>query len=791
MRIVSFIVLLLQTLVVFAQFDTKDIHYYLPVEEYDTSITTPEDYLGYQVGEWHVSHDLLVKYMHLLSEESNRVSIETYGYSHEDRPLILLTITNETNQNNIDVIQKDHLSIVNQGETSTDINQLPVVLYQGYSIHGDEASGSNAALLTAYYLAASQSPFVQNLLKDVVILFDPCYNPDGVHRFSTWVNSHKSANLNPDEKSIEFHERWPTGRGNHYWFDLNRDWLLLTHPESKARITKYHQWYPNVLTDHHEMGKHSTFFFQPGVPERTNLLTPQRNQDLTEDISHYHAKHLDSIGSKYFSKERFDDYYYGKGSTYPDALGGIGILFEQAGVEGHLQETRNGLLSFPFAIRNQIVTSFSTWEASLDLKDTLMDYKVNFFNNAATEAKEDKVKGYQLTSKDPFVIQYLSDFLTNHTIAYSRSSDSTIVLSSKQAEYKLIKSMMEPTVDFPDSIFYDVSTWNVPMAFGLDCKYLYDNSELDVEPSKLSPLEPLELKTQNTYQCDQDLYASTQLVFGLLNNNIEVSYTTNKSHYVFTVTEDNKANISSVLSGLSSQVSLDQVSKPSGLTPINKPKIGMLIGNSANGYDAGAIWHQFDQRWNYQITLLDITRPSTANLDKYDIIIMPSNIRLMSPTLSEDLVSWMKAGGKMIGIKSAMDWAISQKITKLKAKKIIKKTNTDRQNGILSIGGSILNTTFNNNSIYQSGYDREIPVFHKGNTFYHEKKQKEAFLNYTNTPVASGFVSYDNLGIIEGAVAGSYTPVGKGSFINLMDNPLFRGYWLSGATLLANTLLLN
>ena len=168
------------------------------------------------------------------------------------------------------------------------------------------------------------------LLEHTVILFDPSYNPDGLQRFAYWANTNKSKNINPDPNDREYTEIWPRGRTNHYWFDMNRDWLPVQLPESRARIASFHEWLPNILTDHHEMGSNSTFFFQPGIQSRTHPLTPKLNQDLTKEIGTYHAKAFDKLGSTYYSEESFDDFYYGKGSTFPDINGSIGILFEQA-----------------------------------------------------------------------------------------------------------------------------------------------------------------------------------------------------------------------------------------------------------------------------------------------------------------------------------------------------------------------------------------------------------------------------------------------------------------------------
>lgn len=797
----SVIILLIGLLIgyvtnVHAQYAEVDINYYLPTEDYDESITTPEEYLGYQVGQRHVSHDELLEYLNIISDESPRMTLDTYALTHELRPLINLTITSIQNHQNLEDIQARHVQMTTAPDQ--DITSLPSVLYQGYSIHGDEASGSNASMLTAYYLAASISRFTGDILDNIVILFDPSMNPDGLHRFSTWVNSHRSHHLNPDPMSIEFHERWPTGRGNHYWFDLNRDWLPLAHPESRGRIDLFHQWYPNVLTDHHEMGKHSTFFFQPGVPERTNLLTPQKNQDLTEEISHFHMKYLDSIGSSYFTKERYDDYYYGKGSTYPDAIGCVGILFEQAGVEGHLQETDNGLLSFPYAIRNQVVTSFSTWESCMNMKDDLLRYKQSFFDNRSNDAASDSIKGYYLSKDDPYTMSYLTDWFTTHRIATTSHGQDQLYVPLDQPQYLILKSMMEPTVEFPDSIFYDVSTWTLPMAFDLKVTPEYgtpqEHSYLSIEEQTLP-----ELKRNQVYAIPWDQYMASKALHALLDNAIELSalresYTDDGDIYepgTLIIEPSSVAN--AVLEPMieKGELRVTCVNKKvlrASTQAIQEKHIGLLIGRGTNGYDAGSVWHTLDMKWEVPVTLLDITRNLSSSLDRYDVIIMPSNIKSMHPLFSEKLVKWIDEGGQFIGLKSAMQWCIDQDLINVEIAQPDRDSLTERQRGIETIGGAILNVDVDHNQPLGYGYtDGSMEVFHRGNTFY-TIMDGESPLMYSNDPVASGYVSVSNRQNIPNAVAGIRKSYGEGQCIFLMDNPCFRGYWLQGGPLLGNAI---
>ncbi|NBC04119.1 MAG: zinc carboxypeptidase, partial [Bacteroidetes bacterium] len=400
-------------------FSQVQLDYYLPENvNYNPDIPTPKEVVGHEVGEWHITHDKLVQYMYALAESSDRVTIQEYARTYENRPLLLLTITSPDNHSSIDQIKENHALLRDPSRSGNlDVESMPVVTYMGYSVHGNEASGSNASMLSAYHFAAAQGAEIDEILNNTVILLDPSFNPDGLQRFSTWVNMHKSATSVTDPAAREFDAVWPGGRTNHYWFDLNRDWMPVVHPESRGRIQMFHEWRPNVLTDHHEMGTNSTFFFQPGIPSRTHPLTPQRNQDITSAIAEYHADELDKIQSLYYTKESFDDFYYGKGSTYPDIFGTIGILFEQASSRGHAQESIHGVLEFPFAVRNQFRTSISTIDAANALRTDLHDNMREFYREVQQEASRNSVKAMIVGDRyDSGKNFHFADLMKHHNV---------------------------------------------------------------------------------------------------------------------------------------------------------------------------------------------------------------------------------------------------------------------------------------------------------------------------------------------------------------------------------------
>ncbi|WP_372746654.1 M14 family metallopeptidase, partial [Lutibacter sp.] len=454
-----------------------DLQYYLPQNcNYNPEIPTPESILGYKVGEWHVTHDKLLEYMKAVANSSDRITIETSGKTFEGRPIILLTVTSPENHLKIDELKEKHFNLTEVSKSKfLNINEIPLVVYQGFSVHGNEASGVNASMLLVYYLAAAEGEAIKTLLKNTIILVDPALNPDGVQRFAYWVNSNKSEHLNIDANDREFHEVWPGGRTNHYWFDLNRDWLPVQLPESQARIETFRSWMPNILTDHHEMGSNSTFFFQPGVQSRIHPLTPIENQQLTKEIGNYHAQAFDKIGSLYFTEENYDDYYYGKGSTYPDVNGAVGILFEQGSSRGHAQETVNGVLTFPFAIKNQFTAALSTLAASSNMRISLLKYQKKFFDDVAIENTKNNVKALVFGDEnDVAKTVHLAEILNRHKIEIYKpkadfSSDginfkkeSSFIVPTNQKNSRLIQAMFEKRTTFQDSLFYDISAWTLP-----------------------------------------------------------------------------------------------------------------------------------------------------------------------------------------------------------------------------------------------------------------------------------------------------------------------------------------
>ena len=240
--------------------------YYFPgsqASDFDPAIPTPEAFLGYPIGSRYTRHDRLVEYLRTLDRLSDRVSLEEVGQSYEGRPLVALVVTAPANQARLDDIRRERAAITQPGAHALNPARSPVVVGLYYSVHGNETSSGEAALLTAYYLAASRSPQVGAWLDQAVVLIDPSQNPDGRDRSANWHNAWSANTLVADPADIDHNQSFPGGRGNHYFTDLNRDWLAVTQRETRAKLALFHQWLPNVQVDFHEMGPNNTYYFEP------------------------------------------------------------------------------------------------------------------------------------------------------------------------------------------------------------------------------------------------------------------------------------------------------------------------------------------------------------------------------------------------------------------------------------------------------------------------------------------------------------------------------------------------
>jgi len=804
-----------------------DLSYYLPKDTtFDQNIPTPKSIIGHQVGEWHVTHDKLVEYMKALALASDRISIENRGSTFEGRPLLLLTITSPKNHINIDKIRENHINGTN--DSNKDISNDPIVVYQGFSIHGNEPSGSNAALAVAYYLAAANN--INDVLDNTIILFDPSYNPDGLQRFAYWVNTNKSKNINPDPNDREYKEIWPKGRTNHYWFDMNRDWLPVQLPESSARISSFHKWLPNILTDHHEMGSNSTFFFQPGIQSRTHPLTPKLNQELTREIGTYHAKAFDKLGSTYYSEESFDDFYYGKGSTFPDINGSIGILFEQASSRGHAQETVNGVLTFPFTIRNQFTAALSTLKAANNMRVKILQYQQNFYKEAITTGEnkaivfgdeKDAAKSYHLaevlTKHQVKIHEIKSDFTKNGKIF---KKDYGYIVPMNQKNQRLVRAMFDERTKFKDSLFYDVSAWTFNHSFGVDFAENISFSKAGTEITNLEMNKgSIHSLSSVGYLMPWNEYYTPKALNKILTKGIRAkvsmkNFKNGGNNYdygtIFIPTQNQQLNqddlfrfleevaienhlkINGVSSGLNQGIDLGS----NNFRAIKKQKVAMLVGGSIFGNDAGEIWHLLDQRFDMMLTKLDLSYLSSTDISKYTTIIIPS-LSSLDKSLQEKLKVWTRNGGTLIGYRNSVKMLAKNKFITLQFETVkrdtIKNISFEKRSlisGSQVIGGAIFEAEIDRSHPINFGYkNNKLALFR--NTTIFIKPNKKSYNNpiqYLDNPLLSGYISKSNLNALKNSVPFQIQKMGSGRVMVFTDNTNFRAFWYGTNKLLMNAI---
>ena len=826
----SFLFILNSCFVIYSQVDND---YFLPTnEKYNDGIPKPKEILGFNVGDWHINHDKLIDYLTKLSESSKRIKIENRGYTYENRPLVLLTITSEKNHSRLEELRKNHINILNKSLSQNNLKKMPAVVYQGFSVHGNEASGSNAAVLLAYYLASSEDEKVLELLDNLIILLDPSLNPDGLQRFSQWVNSQRSYIKNPDSYEREYNEIWPGGRTNHYWFDLNRDWLTVQLKESKSRILTFNKWLPNILTDHHEMGKDQTFFFQPGIPSSVNSLISKKNQDLTLKISKFHEKELDEIGSLYYSKEDYDDFFLSKGSAYPDINGGVGILFEQASSRGYNQNTENGVLTFPFSIRNQFKTAISTLKAANYLKEELLEYQIEFFNNSKLEGRKKKEKAILFgNQKDISSTFKLVDILKTHNIKIHNlkkdikingkkfAIENSFVVPLNQEKFKVIQAIFDKQKKFTDSTFYDVSTWTVPLAFDVNFEKISDTNLIGKVMGNDRKIIIKNLKKSDyAYLFETHGYYYPKALYKLLDyglrakvsmkkfkiNNKSFDYGTimiptqnqnlnpNEIHKILSeVSVTSELNIYGTNTG-ASQEGIDLGSR--NFKTIKKPKIGLLVGDGVRSYDAGEIWYIMDRQYNIPITKIDTRILERLNLEKYTHFIFPSFTGNLSSKTLNKIKSWIEKGGTLILYREAIKWAKRNHLIEIEiieneliAENVdfVDRTNFKRAQ---SISGAIFKANLDRTHPINFGIENNsISLFRNTDIFI--KPDNESYNNpikYDKNPLISGYTSKENLKTLSNTVPFKIQSIENGRVIIMTDNTNFRGYWIGTQHFLAN-----
>lgn len=794
------------------------------------AVPTPPAWLGFETGERHAYAHEIMGYFRALEAASPRVKIMPYGRSHGGRELLLAVITAPENHANLDALLAAHRAASEVG-ARRDSATAPLVIWLGYGVHGDEPSAVNAAPVVAYHLAAASDAETEAMLRRTIVVMDPILNPDGHDRFASWANDHRGRIANPDPQTREHIQGFPTGRVNYYWFDLNRDWMPLVHPESRSRIPQLHRWRPHVVGDFHEMGSNSTYYFQPGVPTRVNPLTPPRNQELTARIAEFHSAALDRAGILYYTGETFDDFYLGKGSTYPDLHGSIGILFEQARVRGHVQDTIHGPLTFAASIRNQVTTSFSTLAGADALRDDLKAYQREFYEESARLAAADPVQFHVLGAPgDPARLDAFVRLLAAHQIesrALARPLEldgltfapgEAIVVPVAQREYRFLKGLFEKRTEFVENAFYDLSTWTLSAFYNLrraDVASLPANALGPVVRELLVAAPAPRADTTAGWVIDGEGLYVPRALYRLLDRGFHVKVATRplrvrvndavgerelpRGSLLLAAGLQNgrTAELHELLGRIAREDGVRTYALASFATPqgpdlgspslrvVPRPSVLLVMGESVQQTEAGSLWHLLDHEYRMPVTLVETTRLGRVDLDRYTTVILPpGTYRALDERAAERLQAFVRSGGTLVTIGNAANWVISNELAPVKRRRAERESREARPFGEFEsdrvlelISGAILRVDADLTHPLLFGYrDSELQLLRSQRVILEPSRNPyRTPLRVGQSALVSGYLSERNQKALAGSAAALVEPVGQGTVVVLADHPAFRG----------------
>ncbi len=830
-----FITVILFTVTAFSQSE----YFYPGAGNMNPAIPTPEKFLGYAIGANHTRHDKLVEYFRELDRLSDRVTMQVIGKTFELREQVTAIFTSPSNHQRLEEIRKANIA----GQVTGNTENIPLVIHLGYNVHGNEPSSSEAAMLTAYYLTASENEETIKWLGEMVILMDPVINPDGRDRHTHWANMHKASPVVADPLDREHTEIWPGGRFNHYWFDLNRDWFLGTFPETRNRIKFFHQWRPYVQTDHHEMGTNSTFYFDPGEDASNNPVVPDYlYKTVYPKYAEYFSQATDKIGSMYFTKEAYDKLYPGYGSSYINFYGGAGFLFEQASSRGHIQETNTIPITFAFTIRNQFTASLTTVRASLKEKPMLLKMRKEFYSASKEQQAKSPIKGYlfgdanDATRTNAFVSILLLHEIEVYEVNNTTTGDGktfeagkTYYVPTAQDNYIMVRSVFEKQITYIDSSFYDASAWSLVHAYNLPYAELKTSfnpgNRVTVLPVHVPAIPP---RSNYAYVISNTDYNIHKAIYHLQNAGVIVQsafrpFTAlingkNKNFGYGTIiipVNQQKISVDSLhraitaaavqsaitIYSLNTGYNAGGIDMGSGyVRTLNKPEVVMIIGTGVAASEAGFIWHLLDQRLQMPITKMDILNIGRADLKRYNTMILVSgNYSLLDKTSTDKVKAWVQAGNTLITIKTGTEWAIKNGFTKEKllpvdsAKGIPVRQDFDKAvhiEGAKAMGGSIFRVDLDTTHPIGFGFtNRKVSVYRNGLTFLQPSVNPYSTVTqYSNEPLIGGYIHPTTLKKVKNSASILVGAEGGGRVIMFSDDPNFRGTWYGTNKLFLNAL---
>lgn len=815
--------------------------YFFPkAGDFDPAIPTPQQFLGYEIGSRYTRHDQLVAYFDELAKHSDKIKVERIGSSYEGRPLLIATVTSAQNQQQLETLRRQHVTLADPAQPLSAAGNSPVVVWLGYSVHGNETSSGEAALLTAYYLVASRSAETAQWLDRAVVLFDPAQNPDGRDRAASWHNAYASSPASSDPADKEHVEPFPQGRTNHYFTDLNRDWLALTQQDTRPKIAYFHQWYPNVQIDFHEMGKDSTYYFEPSPASMHSPLLPASSYEWNKTLAKYHAQSLDALGSLYYTGENFDNFSPVYGSTYPDFHGAVGVTVEQASSRGRVQESVNGLLTFPFTIRNQVATGLGTVRGAVTEREGLLKLQKEFFQSALKQANQQPVKAFVFgDANDPGLTRRLLDLLLQHRITVQALTasvtvdgqrfepGSAYVVPTAQPQFRLVHSIFAETPPIKGDVFYGSTSYAIAPAYGLafagsrsrvdagerinalpaerggvsggQAGYAYVFDWRDYNASRaLYALQAKGVVTRAAFQPFTAATAGGEQAFARGSVVIPVAGQTLAGDALLAVVDEVARGSGVQVHALASGQSRSGIDLGSdSVKALRKPAVALVMGEGVSATEIGSAWFLLDQQVQLPASKLDPAQLGKVNLDRYTTIVLSGGTYSgVDAAAVAALKRWINAGGSLVTYGSAAKWAIEQKLSdevlgaEEKEPDSARRAFGDQRDiaAIERVSGNILSADVDTSHPLGFGLPRTELAVNKENgiSFKPSRNAFSTVVRIDPTPRVNGYLSENNRTRVAGSAWLLVSPQGQGNVVLFADDPAHRKYWHGTERLLLN-----
>jgi hypothetical protein len=837
------------------------------------SAPSPEEFLGYPLGSRYTPHHTVVQYAEAVAKANPAtMKFSEYGRTYEQRPLVTVTIASPENMARLEAIRLNNLRLAGMArDKMAPSEDMPVIVWMSYNVHGSEPASSEAAMKTIYELSRrasssslsksglSKSPGLlespllesEDWFKKVVVIIDPCINPDGRDRYVNWYNSVRAATPDPEPQSREHQEPWPGGRTNHYNFDLNRDWAWQSQVESQQRLALYNAWLPQVHVDFHEQGYNSPYYFAPAAEPYHDVITPWQ-REFQVMIGRNNAKYFDANGWLYFTKERFDLFYPSYGDTYPTYSGGIGMTFEQGGIGGGLAVIQNSgdTLTLKDRLEHHFTTGMSTVEVSSQNAVRLVREFRRFFADAMQNGSGPyKTFIIRLDASKPMLRVRLEKFLGDNGISHGYAADSKpykvynyvsgreetrsfspsdMVIQTQQPKGALARVLFEPKSRISDSATYDVTAWAIPYAWGLEA--WASPTKVDVEREKgLADAALTSSPNAIGYVIPWNDLASVQALSALMKKGIkvrvaddpfEIGKTKFERGSLIVLRTSNTALGDQLYPALSQTLREAKV-EAVNLTPITtafvdkgsdlgsssvrfirKPKVALFTGQGTSAYGAGQVWHFFEQDLRYPLSLVNAESASAMRWSEFDVVIMPEgSYRFLQDKSGQDAFrNWIRQGGRVIALESAVTQLANMDMgPKLKKEEEGKEKMEDslrryenRERDALrsSIPGSVYKMELDNSHPLAFGMPGHYFTLKMDDNIYEYLKDGWNVGTLKKDGFVSGFAGVKTKARLKDGLLIGQVPMGRGSVIFFTDDPLFRSFWNSGKMLLANAVFM-